>query len=1466
MAREFSVIVGIDAGRARRGAREFRAGANSVVRDSKRMSRGMQSANRRAVAMITTLGRLRGVATLAFSGFLGVGGITSVIRTISQFETAISSVTALVSAQNPRSLASTMTTLSERAREMGATTLFTATQAAEGMKFLSLAGFEAVEVYQAIEPALNLAAAGMLGLGEAADIVSNIMAAFNVDASETETVADALAFTAARTNTNIRQLGEAMKFVGPVAGTLGIDVQETSIALGILGNSGLQASLAGTSLRRVMSGLLNPSKEARKVLAGMNLTSEELVNVLQGGGETGKGLVDLVNLLAERGIGAAEAFTLFGQRGAPGLLSLVTQKDDLEELTEGLDDIAGTAERMAKILADNLGGDARIALSGLQEAILRLSDAGLGQWLRDVTQTFTGFIRTLAGIETPFDELNENLMRGERLARVFLDNLKLLKAMVVALTVYLFRNFIRAIALTAMNLGAAALKASVLGRGLIATRTGAMAAAAGLKTFRAALASTGVGIALIAGSYLVDYLMSMNDAEEATDTFVDSLDGIKEEGERVAEAFHGMAAATQAYRLELQQTSLAEMKREADELSEALLAHDQALLTVEEDTRRYEEALKAASEVDTGNTGFSNMAENIETTARLNEARLELNETNKALELDRVKALSDLAELNGAIIEQEQLVSDLVLVMNGEAESVEALRKAREKANETRDLEAKKYKDAFGLMKDEVDAAKDLIDKYDDRGKTITELEEDLESLLKVQAANLEALKLEGVEAERLKVAIENLRKKIREWQTELTPAQERMQKLNDQLEDMNPNLTKAGAANLEFTRAVREAAFAMAAGKISAEEYQAEVEKLRQIYELTVENMCDANEKVRECTEDSTERMNKAWESAITNIQSAIADFIKGGLDDFGSFADNIVDVFKDMIAEMLSAWVTSGLMNIFQGKAFGSGGNSFPFADVLKNVFGSGGAGGGGAGGAGGTGGFGGISGLGTAMKDALGAIGSMATAFGHGVVSFFSGAGGASAVASGAATPQAVSIFNTGAQNAAIANPGSFTAGGVVAGAATGVASGFVVDQIVGSRGDPGTTLSLSAIGGAIGSIWGPIGSLIGGAIGSFASNLLGGAKKLESAILEFEGSMDGVNATVESVVSKQRSFFRGRKFTTTRTDIDTSTINEVIDSIVNAITQTAELLGVSADALSNFTIDREIDIKGKTEEQIQTLLNNLFDELILGMIGEFVDNTEGLSERLQKSLKTFQGNAEEFLTAFQLLATIDVTLAVDPIKQVQDAIQQEAVSLTESYQGVLAAYRELVANYDGSLESLEALTAATLIMKEVQVQLAAALISAGEAISATFRDSAQSIREQMMTEEQLYNLRRDQIDDLVEQAMNTTDPAELARLAEQINTLGLDAWNLLDEDQKAALGQEFVDFFDNMDEIFGGQINAGLDQISEDSSAIDQEVADSMTSAAQAIIDANNAARDFWLEQREWWLENRYRYNGGNEMRP
>ena len=141
------------------------------------------------------------------------------------------------------------------------------------------------------------------------------------------------------------------------------------------------------------------------------------------------------------------------------------------------------------------------------------------------------------------------------------------------------------------------------------------------------------------------------------------------------------------------------------------------------------------------------------------------------------------------------------------------------------------------------------------------------------------------------------------------------------------------------------------------------------------------------------------------------------------------------------------------------------------------------------------------------------------------------------------------------------------------------------------------------------------------------------------------------------------------------------------------------------------------------------------------------------------------------------------------------------------------------------------------------------------SGLFRDSAQTIREALLSEEELFNLRRTQIDALVEQAGQTTDPVELQALAEEINRLGLDAFRLLDGSQQQALGSEFIEFFEGLDALFGDQIQLGIRTVEEDNNALNQEVADTMTAAAQAQLDAANDARDLYIEWRLFISEQR-----------
>jgi len=1439
MAREFSVIVSIDAKRAVAGGRTFKQGADQVARSSAKMRRGMDRSRRSATALITTIGRMRGVATLAFAGFLGVGGLSAVVRTLSQFQTSISAVTALISAQNPRSLGGAMSALTDKARELGATTLFTATQAAEGMKFLTLAGFDALEVYQAIEPALNLAAAGMLGLGESADIVSNIMAAFNVEASEVETVVDALAFTAARTNTNIRQLGEAMKFVGPVAGTLGVNVEETAVALGILGNSGLQASLAGTSLRRVMSGLLNPSKEAHKVFAQLGVTQDELVDTLQGE----KGLVNLIKLLAKQGISAADAFLLFGQRGAPGLLSLVTQVDKLELLTDGLENISGVARRMAKIMADNLGGDARIAISALQEAILRLGDSGLGNWLRESVQGFTGFIRALSGVVTPLEDLNESMLKGINVGTTFRENWELIKAAVVGLALFLSRNLIKALALTIANMAVASANALGLAFSFTSTARGAGMAAAGILSFRAALMATGIGIAFVATGALVNWLMGMDDATESTRNFNEVLDETSIAGENLAIVFHTMTTRDREWQMSQQQNRIDVIRDEMKELTDALWDQDAARLTLTATQNAYNEALEAEGAIDTGPSKLENLNAHNTATQNLIDARMDLNAAEKAGALDREFTLHQLDVLAAALAEEEQLRRDLIAVHNGEAESVQALRAAREGEIEKIEEANALHKEAFGFDLEEKAAIEKLLKSLLKETLMVEKLTAEMALLELAAQGNAKALLILETTTDKVAEAQEVLAFKLRKAANAMNPLEKAAKTLREKFEDLEDSGSKLAQLERKLAREsanliqewieVGDQSLDLAA---ALRDLQAEFERNRD----ELDKNCDSTKKLKECMSESAKAMQTIWDQALRNIQDAFADAFEGAFDSFESFAEKLFDAFKTLIANILAE---AAILNIF------GGGNGF-FADVFTGL--SQGFGGGGAGAvanatgnaAGGSGTANGIFGPGTAFGRAFSSFAAGASAFFQGAASFLTGAGGAGAVG-GSAVTSMPSVFNTGAQNAALSNPGSFTAGGAFAGAGIGAITGAVADAIMGSRGDSTRNAIFSAIGGAIGSIWGPIGSVIGGAIGSLIDNLFGGARALESAVLEVDVAADQWFGTQTDINSRQRSWFRGREFTTTITNVTSSlqVLEDVFVAFAGILETGAETLGGNASGfLDDFSATLRVDLMGRTSEQISQVLANFLNDTMLSAIAEWLRDVEGLEPHVHTVLRSFANDVEEFVTALDLLGVIGALFDIALLEASTEAIEESQMGIVGAYQLALDGYREIIASYDGSIESLELLTNATAVMIQVQLDLITVYQQTGDAISSMFLDSAQAIRESLLSDEELYNLRQDQIEDLILQASMTTDPEELLRIAQELNELGIDAFNLLTEDQREELGPEFIEFFEMLDDLFGGQINEGIEGVLADQAALDEEVSVRMLAAAEALLAAAAALAD------------------------
>ena len=1459
MAREFSVVVGINATKAVAGARTFKAGADQVVRSNRRMQVATASSTRRMTAMITTMGRFRGVASLMFAGFLGVGGISAVVRTLATFEAKMAQVNALL---GDRGSTQIMRVLTERARELGATTAFTASQAAEGMKFLTLAGFDALEVFQAIGPALTLAQAGALGLGEAADIVSNVMAAFSIEASEVVDVVDALAFVSSRSNTNIQQLGQAMKFVAPVAGALGVKVDETAVALGILGNAGLQASLAGTSLRRVMSGLLNPSKEATAVFAQMGVTSQELVGFL----DEEDGLVKIVEALAKAGLDAAQAFTLFGQRGAPGVLALVAQKEELRDLTKATREAEGAAAKMAETMVDTLAGDAKIAISALAEAILQLGDAGFTQWLRDSTQSFTGFIRGMTGMTAGLAGMTQVMQESVKTGQAVRENWEAIKKVAIVLATVLGRNVLFG-AFTKIGLAMTAIRAA--GAAVLGTfalmRAGAFSLTVAIRGLSAAFLASPLGIALLVGSLLA-YVLTGDDAEETSRKNADALDAIIKAGNDAALTFDKVATASEKmFKLE-QVTDAIKAQREVVRGTSMALkefkAAQEALPEAQARVAASSDALKEAT--DGGRSALHRWA--IESTNARN-ALTELETVIEANTIDELQAAADLAwrEFQKLM----ETASNMNEVLDGNRTHLDAAAEAAERAA-TIVREAKKaFAEITGVtvewnasLKKTVDGLLPMIVAQEKARSALVDiriaLEKTDEQLIKMGQSRENLTRAEQEAEFQLKKSLraETALEKARSTQLKT------LEDLRDEVKDLKDDTGGLAKLTREYTRDVLESALAVAAGTLTLEEYAEKVALLKDRLELAktaLSETCDKTDKLKECMSENAKAMDALWDQAMRNIQDSFADAFRNIGDGFDDFAKGILDAFKDMLAQMAAQAAISnlfgqggGFFNDFFGGITGGGGGGGGFGGALGRVTG----GGGGSGGSGGAAGTGPLASAQGYINNALSSLASMATAFAHGAGAFLTGAGGTGVLAgnvAGGATTSAVSVFNTGAQNAAIANSGSFTAGGVAAGAGIGALTGIVVDAILGGRGDPVRGAIFATIGGAIGSIWGPIGSVVGGAIGAFVDNIFGGAKKLEKATLELDVVGTNIFAIQSEIISKQKSFFRGRSFKETRKNISNSFngIEATFAALVFTMEDLAAEFGMATDFIETFEFARDINIKGKNAEaRIEAAIRDLFQSVT----DAFLDDVEGLPERMKLTLDRFSGNLEHFIRALEATAGIERLFDIDLLEASSQAIEDSQVGIIETYQNALGAYNEVIEGYDGGIESLEQLTLATAIFTQVQLDLITVYQQLGTELSGLFQDSAQTIREALLSEEELFNLRKSQIDELVLAASLTTDPEELAALAAEINRLGLENFNSLDADQQAALGPEFIEFFEGLDTLFGEQIAEGIGSVVQDQADADLAVAVKMEEAAQAILDAARALQEEADRRRE---ENEFR---------
>ncbi|MED9637650.1 phage tail tape measure protein [Escherichia marmotae] len=300
--------------------------------------------------------------------------------------------------------------LREQALKLGSETQFTASDAASGQSFLAMAGFTPQAIQAALPGVLNMALAGGVELGETADIGSNILTQFNLTADQMDRVGDTLTAAFTRTNTDLRALGETMKYTGPVAAKLGISLEEAAAMAGMLANNGLRGSDAGTAMRASLSRLASPPKAAADALKELGVSVADARGKMRPMEDV---LLDLYK--ATQKYGQVDQVSFFkdiaGEEAFVGLQTLVAAagSGELQKLTRELQGARGEADRVAKVMADNLDGDLKNLDSAWEGLRIRISDLVDGP-LRSVTQWFTRVLEKITSLAQAHPVLTRQLL------------------------------------------------------------------------------------------------------------------------------------------------------------------------------------------------------------------------------------------------------------------------------------------------------------------------------------------------------------------------------------------------------------------------------------------------------------------------------------------------------------------------------------------------------------------------------------------------------------------------------------------------------------------------------------------------------------------------------------------------------------------------------------------------------------------------------------------------------------------------------------------------------------------------------------------------------------------------------------------------------------------------------------------------------------------------------------------------
>ncbi len=558
------------------------------------------------------------------------------------FEEAMSTVEALSQAN-----AQDMAALSAEAKELGATTKFTAKESADAMGYMAMAGWDATDMLQGMDGVLQLAAASGEDLAMVSDIVTDSLSAFGLTAKDTAHFSDVLAAAATNSNTNVAIMGETFKMSASVAGALGYSIEDVAVAMGLMANSGVKGSIAGTALRNTFNGLLEGVTLTGAAFGEYEYSAIKADGTMKDFGSTIDELRGYFDQMTEaERVNNAQAIA--GQRGYNGLLAILNATDaDYVSLTNSINNCTGAAQRMADVKLDNMNGQLTLMKSAWDALKTTIGE----QFIPEMRTLYEVGTDVFSGIDK-FVQENPGVVKGVAAAGVVIGGVTL------ALTGY-------SVAAKVAAAASALLSASIPGVNIIMGVTAAVAGVVGVVTALTTAADAGVPSVKELTEAARDMQEAMDEAgstyeetanqtlatAEVASIYIDKL-------EEIEAATNGATEGNQEYH-----NILALLTRTVPELADDIDLTTDTINGGTEALRQHTEAWKKDAEAqayqDYINSLYDQygevMAESAENSIKLTQAqiRLETAEKNRDAALERMNELSTAAYENGEMLSQE---------------------------------------------------------------------------------------------------------------------------------------------------------------------------------------------------------------------------------------------------------------------------------------------------------------------------------------------------------------------------------------------------------------------------------------------------------------------------------------------------------------------------------------------------------------------------------------------------------------------------------------------------------------------------------------------------------------------------------------------------------------------------------------------------------------------------------------------